>query len=82
MKKRIWSILLTLCLAFTLLPTAALAEEPDGGSTVEMEAITSITAAGNGDGNWLNGANWDPDDASNHMKETSSGSGVYEITYT
>ena len=58
MKKRIWSILLTLCLAFTLLPTAALAEEPDGGSTVEMEAITSITAVGNGSGNWLNGANW------------------------
>ena len=82
MKKRIWSILLTLCLAFTLLPTAALAEEPDGGSTVEMEAITSITAAGNGSGNWLNGANWDPADSSNHMKETSDGSGVYEITYT
>lgn len=51
MKKRIWSILLTLCLAFTLLPTAALAEEPESGSTAEMEAITSITAVGNGSGN-------------------------------
>ena len=82
MKKRIWSILLTICLVLTLLPTAALAEEPESGSTAEMEAITSITAVGNGSGNWLNGADWDPADSSNHMKETSDGSGVYEITYT
>ena len=75
MKKRVLSILLTICLAFILLPMAALAEEP-------MGAITSITAVGNGSGNWLNGSNWDVGNVSNHMKETSPGSGVYEITYT
>ena len=47
-----------------------------------MEEIKSITAVGDGTGNWLNGVSWWPDNASNHMTETSTGSGVYEITYT
>lgn len=63
-------------------PYISIGECPYCGSTVEMEEIKSITAVGNGSGNWLNGANWEPDNASNHMKETTVGSGVYEITYT
>ena len=78
MKKRILSLLLAVILCLSLLPTAALAEEGTGA----VAEITSITAVGNGSGNWLNGANWEPDNASNHMKETAAGSGVYEITYT
>ena len=42
--------------------------------------FNSITAVGNGDENWLNGANWDPAAAANHMTETAPN--VYEITYT
>lgn len=78
MKKRILSLLLAVVLCLSLLPTAALAEEGTGA----VEEIKSITAVGDGAGNWLNGANWLPGNASNHMKETSAGSGVYEITYT
>ena len=52
------------------------------GSIKEIEEISSITVVGNGNSNWLNGASWEPDNASNHMKETPTGSGVYEITYT
>ena len=47
-----------------------------------MGEVKSITAVGDGTGNWLNGVSWWPDNASNHMTETSTGSGVYEITYT
>ena len=60
----------------------SIGECPYCGSTVEMEEIKSITAVGDGTGNWLNGVSWWPDNASNHMAETSTGSGVYEITYT
>ena len=63
-------------------PYISIGECPYCGSIKEMEEITSITAVGNGSSNWLNGANWEPDNASNHMTETSTGSGVYEITYT
>ena len=63
-------------------PYISIGECPYCGSTVKMEEIKSITAVGNGSGNWLNHANWEPDNASNHMKETAAGSGVYEITYT
>ena len=41
--------------------------------------VGTITVAGNGSGNWLNGVNWDPADSSNHMTETSED--VWEITY-
>ena len=37
MKRKLLSILLTLCLAFSLLPTAALADEAGGGSAAEGE---------------------------------------------
>ena len=52
--------------------------------TPEPEKVTiqSITAVGEGRGNWLNGVSWDPADSSNHMTETPSGSGIFEITYT
>ena len=63
-------------------PYISIGECPYCGSTVEMEEIKSITAVGDGTGNWLNGVSWWPDNASNHMTETSTGSGVYEITYT
>lgn len=63
-------------------PNISIGECPCCGSTVEMEEIKSITAVGDGTGNWLNGVSWWPDNASNHMTETSTGSGVYEITYT
>ncbi len=42
-------------------------------------AVESITAVGNGDGTWLNGANWDVSDVSNDMTEVVPG--VWEITY-
>lgn len=42
--------------------------------------FNSITAVGNGDENWLNGANWNSAAAANHMTETAPN--VYEITYT
>lgn len=41
--------------------------------------VESITAVGNGDGTWLNGANWDVSDVSNDMTEVVPG--VWEITY-
>jgi hypothetical protein len=41
--------------------------------------IEAIRAVGNGDGNWLNGAAWDPADDSNIMTEVSDK--VYEITF-
>ncbi len=41
--------------------------------------IDHITAVGGGDGNWLNGAVWDPADLSNEMTEISNK--VYQIRY-
>ena len=41
-------------------------------------SIISVIAAGNGEGNYLNGANWDPCDTSNTMKEVEKG--VFELT--
>ncbi len=41
--------------------------------------VEQIVAVGNGDGNWLNGANWDPAADANVMTEVSDG--VYQITY-
>lgn len=52
------------------------------GDNVNTELpINSVTAVGNGvsGGKWLNGANWDPADSSNHLTKTSPK--VYEITY-
>ena len=59
-------------------PYISIGECPYCGSTIEMEVIKSITAVGNGTGNWLNGESFNPEAASNHMTETSTGSGVYE----
>ncbi|MDD5796768.1 MAG: alpha-amylase family glycosyl hydrolase, partial [Oscillospiraceae bacterium] len=55
----------------------AIAVESDGIGAWEFEYIT---AAGNGDGAWLNGANWDPADETNIMTEVEPG--IWEITYT
>ncbi|MDY4231806.1 MAG: S-layer homology domain-containing protein [Candidatus Faecousia sp.] len=41
--------------------------------------IDAIRVVGNGDGAWLNGANWDPAADANKMTEVRPG--VYEITY-
>lgn len=40
----------------------------------------SVIAAGNGEGNYLNGANWDPCDTSNAMEEVADG--IFELTMT
>ncbi|MGN1467256.1 MAG: hypothetical protein ACI4W1_03005, partial [Ruminococcus sp.] len=53
--------------------------------TVESEGLGDwkleyISAVGNGDGAWLNGANWDPADETNKMTEVKPG--IWEITYT
>ena len=42
--------------------------------------VESVTAVGNGDGNWLNGITWDPTEESNDLTEVAPG--VYEITYS
>ena len=42
--------------------------------------VDTMTVVGNGNGNWLNGANWNVAAASNAMTEVSDN--VYEITYT
>ncbi len=42
--------------------------------------IDAIRVVGNGDGVWLNGANWDPAADANKMTEVRPG--VYEITYS
>lgn len=39
----------------------------------------TVYAVGNGDGNWLNGANWDPAYVENEMTEIADG--VWEITF-
>ncbi|MEE1219188.1 MAG: dockerin type I domain-containing protein [Ruminococcus sp.] len=57
--------------------TNAIAVESAGLGTFEL---TSITAVGNGDGTWLNGASWDTTDASNNLTEVTPG--VWSITYT
>ncbi len=41
--------------------------------------VEVITAVGNGDGTWLNGASWDQTDSTNDMTEVAPG--VWEITY-
>ena len=40
--------------------------------------IDSVIVAGNGEGNYLNGANWDPADTSNSMTEVEDG--IWELT--
>ena len=52
----------------------------DGVEMVTSLDVEKVIAVGNGDGNWLNGANWDPADDSNKMEEIAPG--VYSITYT
>ena len=42
--------------------------------------IFSVIAAGNGEGNYLNGANYDPCDTSNAMEEVADG--IFELTMT
>ena len=44
----------------------------------ELE-IEAMRAVGNGEGNWLNGSNWDPADDINLMTEVADG--IYEITF-
>ncbi len=51
----------------------------DSVSQVVSLEITSIRAVGNGNGNWLNGVSWGPDDDKNQMTKISEG--VYETTY-
>lgn len=63
-------------------PYISIGECPYCGSTVVMGEVKSITAVGDGTGNWLNGESYNPKATSNRMTETSTGSGVYEITYT
>ena len=46
MKRKLLSILLTLCLAFSLLPTAALADEAGGGSAAEGEQTNYVAQIG------------------------------------
>jgi len=51
------------------------------GVAVETEVdCLSVIAAGNGEGNYLNGANWDPCDTSNAMEEVADG--IFELTMT
>lgn len=52
----------------------------DGISQAVNPEIYSVIAAGNGEDTYLNGANWDPSDTSNAMKEVSDG--VWEMTMT
>ncbi len=52
----------------------------DGVEMVTSLDVEKVIAVGNGDGNWLNGANWDPADDSNKMEEIAPD--VYSITYT
>ena len=51
------------------------------GVAAETEVYCrSVIAAGNGEGNYLNGANWDPCDTSNAMEEVADG--IFELTMT
>ena len=52
----------------------------DGVSYDTAMSVFSVIAAGNGEGNYLNGANWDPCDTSNAMKEVADG--IFELTMT
>ncbi|MGN0453685.1 MAG: alpha-amylase family glycosyl hydrolase [Ruminococcus sp.] len=56
--------------------TKEIAVDAQYPKTWELE---SIIAAGNGDGTWLNGANWDLTDTSNLLTEVEPG--IWEITY-
>ena len=56
--------------------TKEIAVDPQYPKTWELE---SIIAVGNGDGTWLNGANWDLTDTSNLLTEVEPG--IWEITY-
>ncbi len=51
----------------------------DGVEMVTDLDVEKVIAVGNGDGNWLNGVNWDPADDSNMMEEVADG--LYTITY-
>ena len=46
MKRKLLSILLTLCLAFSLLPTAALADEGEGGDAAPAAANGNVAKIG------------------------------------
>ncbi len=52
----------------------------DGISYDTDLGIFSVIAAGNGEGSYLNGANWDPCDTSNIMREVADG--IFELTMT
>lgn len=52
----------------------------DGVSYDTAMSVFSVIAAGNGEGNYLNGANFDPCDTSNAMKEVADG--IFELTMT
>ncbi|MCI7084681.1 dockerin type I domain-containing protein, partial [bacterium] len=56
--------------------TKEIAVDAQYPKTWELE---SIIAVGNGDGTWLNGANWDLTDTSNLLTEVEPG--IWEITY-
>ena len=50
------------------------------GVTVDVELIVDkVRAVGNGQDNWLNDSNWDPNDDANLMSEVAEG--IYEITF-
>ncbi|MEE0264604.1 MAG: hypothetical protein UD936_03160 [Acutalibacteraceae bacterium] len=59
--------------------TLQITVEGDGVEIPSGLKIDAVYTAGNGDGSWLNGAEWDPADDSNKMTEVAPG--VYEITY-
>ena len=52
----------------------------DGVTYDTALSVFSVIAAGNGEGNYLNGANWDPCDTSNIMHEIADG--IFELTMT
>ncbi len=60
--------------------TNAVTVKGDGVKLIDSIQVDKMIAVGNGDGNWLNDAAWDPNSDANLMTEVADD--VYEITYT
>nr|WP_316614886.1 dockerin type I domain-containing protein [uncultured Ruminococcus sp.] len=78
MKKSFVCLLCAVLTVFFALPMTSSAADT---APVTENRISSITAVGNGKGNYLNGVSWDPTSSKNRMRAVTGLEGVYEINY-
>ena len=80
--KKVLSLILAAAFVLSLIPATVFAgdDAATGGGTRESAfQYSSVYAAGNGTGPFMNGVSWDPAAPENEMEEVSDG--IYEITF-